>query len=72
MARPTFAEKTDRLATLDEDVLYRRVCEHVERTRRCSVTDIQLSFRIGVQLAFRLIDRMVDNGVISAPPNRIN
>lgn len=56
----------------DEDVLYRRACEHVERTNRCSLIDLQRTFKIGFKTALRLIDRMEENGVVSPPPDSMN
>ena len=59
-------------AVIDEDVLFRRICEHVERTGLCSVSDIQLRIGIGVNLAFKMVERMIDNGVVPVPPDRLN
>lgn len=56
----------------DEDALFRRACEHVERTQKCSVVDLQLTFRIGFNTATRLIERMMENGVVKAPPDKLN
>lgn len=55
-----------------EDELFRRACEHVTWTGRCSVIDLQRTFRIGVMKAFRLIEKMEQNGVISPPRDQLN
>lgn len=59
-------------AASDDNVLFRRICEHVERHGLCSVSDIQLRFGIGVNLAFKMIERMIENGVVPVPPDRLN
>lgn len=56
----------------DEEVLYRRACEWAVKHPSFSTWRLQLHFKIGYNLATRLLDRMVENGVISLPPGHLN
>ena len=64
--------KSPKMWDRSEDELFRRACEHVTRTGRCSVIDLQRTFKIGVMKAFRIIERMEENGVISVPEDKLN
>ena len=64
--------KETELHPLDEDVLYRRTCEWVERTQCASISRMQLHFRIGYMKASRIHQRMIDNGVIRFPREHLN
>lgn len=59
----------DNMPASDEDRLYPLVREHVTRTGRCSISNIQLTFQIGYNHATRLIERMEREGVVSPPPD---
>ena len=72
MQSPHHGKSRTTRAVIDEGVLFRRICEHIERTGLCSVSDIQLRIGIGVNLAFKMVERMIDNGVVPVPPDRLN
>lgn len=57
---------------IDDDVLYLRVCEWAVSKQTASIIRMQLHFKIGIYQALRMIDRMMDNGVIPPPPNKLN
>ncbi|MEM7779529.1 MAG: DNA translocase FtsK [Pseudomonadota bacterium] len=55
-----------------EEVLYRRSCEWAVQQHSVSTWRLQLQFKIGYNLATRLLDRMVEIGVIALPPGDLN
>ncbi|WP_108789912.1 DNA translocase FtsK [Erythrobacter sp. Alg231-14] len=62
----------DNSKPLTEAVLYRRACEWVTRDQSASIAALQLHFRIGYRLASRLLNRMIDNGVLSVPHSHLH
>ena len=61
----TFAN--DNTPESPDDALFRRICQHVQTTRRCSISDIQLAFHLGYNRATRMIERMEKDGLIGPP-----
>ena len=61
----------DNEAETPKDRLYREACAHVERSGRCSTSDLQRTFRLGYNRASRLVERMEREGFVSPPPGSI-
>ncbi len=60
-------ERTDKRISpkeVDEDDLYKKAVEFVEKERKASATLLQRKFKIGYARAARLLDLMEDDGLI--------
>ena len=56
----------------DDDQLYWQACQFVVSGGRPSVTVLQRRFKVGFYQASRWIERMMENGIITPPKDRIH
>ncbi|WP_236849266.1 DNA translocase FtsK [Chania multitudinisentens] len=63
-AKETVVDSAD---DTEQDDLYPKAVEFVQRVGRASISGVQREFRIGYNRAARIIEQMEYGGVVSAP-----
>ena len=55
-----------------DDELYRRACEYVVRGGSPRTSHLMIRFRVGYNQASRWIERMMENGILTPPKDRLH